>query len=173
MPTITYDPILETTEPPRAAPPPGTALVLEPPLGEPLMLMHGEHVPARHVAGYRRSHLVDVANHGLRLEAEVPSRIPSFVFAAVMSFHCQVTNPVMVATNDIRDMTATVRPRLVKILHAVAQRYDVLDGTVVEAAMNSALRRYYGNSAVRLGEFAVALASPLTTPNRAVRPGAQ
>jgi len=106
---------------------------------------------------YRRSHLVDLGNYGLELEVALPSKDPSFLFDTTVSFNCQVTNPVLVATNNIRDMTAAVRPRLVKILRAVSQRYDVLDVAAAEAAMNSALDRYYGNSAARLGEFTVEL----------------
>jgi hypothetical protein len=171
MPTITYDPILETVAP-LASPRMGTALVLETALGEPLVVLPGERVPDRHVGGYRRANLVDLTLHGLLLEAELPSRdtfidgVPDvrrcqlsspFPFAATVSFSCQVTNPAMVAAGGIRDMTAAVRPRLVKILRSVAQRYDVLDVAVAEAALNSALDRYYGNSAVRLGQFTVEL----------------
>lgn len=156
MPTITYDPILATAAP-RATPRAGTALVLETALGERLVVLHGERVPDRHTAGYRRSHLVDLTPHGLELEAELPSQDRSFSFAATVSFTCQVTNPAMIATGGIRDLTAAIRPRLVKILRAVAQRYDVLDVAIAEAALNSALDRYYGNSAVRLGQFLVEL----------------
>lgn len=156
MPTITYDPILETAEPPKVrSVAPCTALVLETARGAHVVL-HGEQVPDRPLAGCHRSHLVDLSLHGLVMEARLPSR-DSFSFEATVSFSCQVINPVMVATSGIRDVTAAVRPRLVKILRAVAQRYDVLDVAVAEAALNSALDRHYGNSAVRLGLFTVEL----------------
>lgn len=167
MPTITYDPILETAEPPQARPvPPRTALVLETARGA-RVLLHREQFPERQHAG-RRSHLVDLAIHGLAMEARLPSRDPSFGFDAMVSFSCQVTNPIMVATNGIRDVTAAVRPRLVKILRAVAQRYDVHDVAVAEAALNSALDRHYGNSALRLGLFTVELETDDLAPVRAI-----
>jgi hypothetical protein len=171
MPTITYDPILSTSAQ-LASPRMGTALVLETALGEPLVVLHGERVPERQIGGYRRANLVDLRLHGLVLEAQLPSRDTfldgvadvtrlqlnsPFPFQATVSFTCQVTNPAMVAAVGIRDMTAAVRPRLVKILRAVSHRYDVLDVAVAEAALNSALDRYYGNSAVRLGQFTVEL----------------
>lgn len=156
MPTITYDPILETATPlttPRA----GTALVLETAHSEPLVVLHGEQLPTRPFGAYRRSHLVDLTLHALELDAELPSQDRSFSFDATVSFTCQVTNPAMVAVAGIHDLTGAIRPRLVKILRAVAQRYDVLDVALAEAALNSALDRYYGNSAVRLGQFVVEL----------------
>ncbi|MCT2587874.1 hypothetical protein [Actinophytocola gossypii] len=171
----TYDPILETTELPRlrlgALTPPrmGTALVLEPARGEPLVVLPGERVPDRVFGNYRRSHLVDLGNYGLELTVALPSQDPSFRFDTTVSFNCQVTNPVMVTTNNIRDMTSAVRPRLVKILRAVSQRYDVLDVAAAEAAMNSALDRYYGNSAARLGEFTVELETGGTSAIHEVR----
>lgn len=156
MPTITYDPILETAAP-LATPRAGTALVLETTLGQPLVVLHGEPFPDWHSGSYRRAHLVDLTLHRLAMEAELPSRDRTFVFDATVSFTCQVTNPAMVAAGGIRDLTAAIRPRLVKILRAVAHRYDVLDVAIAEAALNSALDRYYGNSAVRLGQFLVEL----------------
>ncbi|GAB3456381.1 SPFH domain-containing protein [Actinophytocola sediminis] len=156
MPTITYDPILKTAVP-LTNPPTGTALVLETTPGGTLVVLPGEHLPDPDTAAYRRSHLVDLTLHRLSLEAELPSQDRSFVFAATVTFTCQVTNPAMVAAAGIRDLTSAIQPRLVKILRAVAQRYDVLDVAVAEAALNSALDRYYGNSAVRLGQFLVEL----------------
>jgi len=156
MPTITYDPILETTAP-VTTPRTGTALVLETVRGQRLVVLHGEQVPARPSGGYRRAHLVDLTLHQLALEAELPSKDRTFSFDATVSFTCQVTNPAVVAAGGLHDLTATVRPRLVKILRAVTHRYDVLDVAVAEAALNSVLDRHYGNSAVRLGRFVVEL----------------
>ncbi|OLF11570.1 hypothetical protein BLA60_11495 [Actinophytocola xinjiangensis] len=156
MPTITYDPILETTAP-VTTPRTNTALVLETLRGQRLVVLHGEPVPHRPTGGYRRAHLVDLALHQLVLEAQLPSKDRTFPFDATVSFTCQVTNPAMISAGELHDLTAAVRPRLVKILRAVAQRYDVLDVAVAEAALNSALDRHYGNSALRLGRFVVEL----------------
>ncbi|OLF17452.1 hypothetical protein [Actinophytocola xanthii] len=156
MPTITYDPILDTAAPPRSPvrPWPGTALVLVTVTGLPLVVLYGERV---RVAEYRHAHLVDVAGHELRMAARLPTRDPGLAFAATIGFSCQVTNPVMVATSGIRDTAAALRPRLVKILRQTARHYEKADAAVAELALNCALDRYYGNSAMRLGEFTVTL----------------
>lgn len=156
MPTITYDPVLETTEPPRSpAPPhPGTALVVELAGTGPLVILYGERVGVRH---YRRAHLVDLAPHDLALAARLPSREPGAVFDATVRFRCQVSHPVMVAVHEVHDLTALVRPRLVKILRAATRHLDGHDVAVAEAALRSTLDRFRGNSAARLGGFVVEL----------------
>src|SRR5438445_890500 len=62
----------------------GTALVLEPAVGEPLVILPGERVPDPRTGNYRRSFLIDMARYGLKLDVELPSRDPSFAFNATV-----------------------------------------------------------------------------------------
>jgi hypothetical protein len=168
--TVTYDPIKEVTELRRvrlAAPirPPamGTALVIEPLLGEPFVVSAGERVPDARFGNYRRCFLVDLAQYGLRLQLDLPSRDPSFAFKTTVDFSCRVLDPVLVVKNGVRDMTRALRASIVKVTRGIAQRYDVLDVTAAELALNDALERFRGDSVVSLGRFLVTLDSGETS----------
>jgi hypothetical protein len=159
----TYDPILEARDlhrirvfalsPPRM----GTALVLESGTGEALIIKTGERVPDARLGNYRRSFLVDLSPHGVRMDVQLPSRDPSFLFQGTVNFSCRVEDPVDVARRGIRDMMATVRPSLVRIMRKIAREYDIAEFNAAEAALNEELDKYRGDSAIRLGSYSVEL----------------
>ncbi len=158
--TITYNPILDVTDLPRLrvgspirSPGIGTALVLEQAKGEPLVLLPGARVPDPRMGNYRRSYVVDIRQYGLRFDAELPSLDPSFSFPTTVSFNCQVLDPLVVVSNNIRDMTAAVRSSLIRVMRGIAQHYDVLDVTAAEMALNRALDGCHSGTGISLGGF--------------------
>ena len=165
MSTTTYDPILEVQElrrfrilAPLASPAIGTALVLEPYAGEPLIIKAGERVPEARMGAYRRSFLVDLGQYSLRLEERLPSRDPSFLFPCAVTFSCRVLDPAAVARLNIRDMTAALRLSMVRIMRGVARDYDVSEFNEAEPALNGALEHFRGDRAIELSGFLVEFA---------------
>ncbi|HSV64691.1 MAG TPA: hypothetical protein VLJ59_02130 [Mycobacteriales bacterium] len=163
--TNTYDPILDLRELPRfrvfgSLPPPGlgTALVLEPGAGNPLVINAGERVPDARLGHYRRSYLVDLKPYRLRLEEWLPSRDPAFLFETAVTFTCRAEDPALVACTGIRDVTAALRNPLVAIMRPIAQQYDIAELSATERALNQALQSFGGDRAFRLGGYLVELA---------------
>lgn len=164
MGTITYDPILEVQDlrrirmfTPVASPRLGTALVLEPTEGGPLVILAGERVPEPRIGNYRRSFLIDLGQYGLRLEEKLPSADPAFLFDGSVTFSCRVADPALVATRNIRDVTESVRLPLVRIMRTVARRYDISQFNEAESALNDALTSFTGDAAVYLSGYLMEL----------------
>lgn len=159
---ITYNPIIEVTEPKRVrvatpiqAPRPGTALVLDPAVGNLVVIEPGDRVPDARFGKYHRVFVVDTSSYGLMFEVELPSQDASFSFRAKVNFTCAVTDAAAIAVNGVRDMTASLRPSLTKVLRAVAKHHDILDTANAETALNHALDRVPTTTAVRLSGFSV------------------
>lgn len=162
--STTYDPILEIRElrrmrvfSPLSSPGMGTALVLEPDTGKPLIIESGEPVPEARLGRYRRSFLIDLRPYSLSMDMQLPSADPAFLFQGVVNFSCQVGDPADVARHSIRDMTAAVRPPLGKIMRRVASKYDISKFNEAEAALNDALEEFSGDSTIRLGNYLMEL----------------
>ena len=75
-----------------------------------------------------------------------------------VSFSCRVENPAVIAQRGIRDVTASVRLPLVRIMRRVARLYDISEFNAAEAALDEALQAFPGDSAVRIGGYMVELA---------------
>jgi hypothetical protein len=157
----TYDPILEIVELRRvrlgALPPPamGTALVLERPVGAPLVVPAGDRVPDPRKGNYRRMFRIDIANRGLSFTTTVPSENSAFPFSVEISFACQVVDPAAIARDNVRDMTAALTPSLTSIVRRVAGHFHALKTGPAEAAITGQLMTARSESAVRLSGFAV------------------
>lgn len=171
----TYDPILSITEPRRMrvgairTPRMGTALVLEPSTGGPLLVRAGERVPDARIGNYTRAILVDVAPYGLAFSTRAPSADPAFPFTVTLNFGCRVHNPVAIARDNVRDMTESLRPSLTHIVREVARRHDILDIGGAEAAIAAELHGAVAASAVALTGFAAELDAGDTTQLLQVR----
>ncbi|HEU5470841.1 MAG TPA: hypothetical protein VFV67_09325 [Actinophytocola sp.] len=160
--TQTYNPILDTAELPRVrigaplrSPAMGTALVLEPAIGDPLVIWSGQRVPEARLGNYRRMSVVDVSNHGLSFDVTAPSADPAFPFTVAVSLCCQIADPAAIVRDGIQDMTAALRQSLTRIVRDEAARFDVLNPAGPEAAIMAKLNDAYPVSAVRLSGFAV------------------
>lgn len=164
MPNTTYDPILEVRDLPRYrvlrpvnAPQLGTALVLEPKSGPPLVIHAGDAVPEARLGHYLRAFTVDLGQYGLQLDEMLTSADPSFAFNCSVTFSCRVRDPAMVVAHNIRDITAAVRLPIVRIMKAVAHHYDISQFNHAQAALNDALGTYTGDAAIQLGSYLVEL----------------
>ncbi len=178
--TTTYDPILEIVElrrvrvgTPLRGPAMGTALVLERAVGEPLVVKPGDRVPEARLGNYRRMHRVDTANRALSFTTSVPSADPAFPFTVTVTLGCQIVDPVVVASDGIRDMTAALQPSITAAIRPVAANHDVLDPQGAEASIKATLDRHRSPSGLLLSGFSVTVeaadTAEIMTANRALR----
>lgn len=162
---LTYNPILESvplkrwrSSAPRG-PVIGTALVLERAVGTPVVVLAGQRIPDAHFGNYTVMHRVSVANQGVGLTFATPSADPAFQFTVTVSFGCQVTEPVVVVRDGIRDMAAGLSAWLAGQVRPVSMRYDPTRPAEAEMAIVSALSGAYHPDGLRLSGFAVAVAT--------------
>ncbi|MDS0133229.1 MULTISPECIES: hypothetical protein [unclassified Amycolatopsis] len=162
--TQTYNPIIQRTELPRfritaplRAPDLGTALVLERATGDPLVVRHGERVPDARTGNYRRVCLVDVATRGLSFTVNAASADAAFPFTVTVRFACRVTDPVTIARDDVRDMTAALAPSLSAIVREVAAEFDALQPTAAETAITRRLHSAHPMTTIELSGYTVSV----------------
>ncbi len=166
--TRTYNPILERTEVARrwlgssaVAPELGTAHVLVRKTAEPIVLWHGQPMPASKLGDHRR-YVIDVANHGLSFTVQVASSEAVFPFAVHIELACRVLDPLTIARDNIQDMTAALRPSLVREIRETASRFDVLRPTEAARAIEVRLSSAHPSPDVELGGYSVAV-EPMNT----------
>jgi hypothetical protein len=159
----TYDPILESitlkrwrTSAPRG-PVMGTAIVLERSAGAPVVVTAGQRIPDAHTGNYTLLHRVDVANRGIGCTFVTPSADPAFPFTITVTCGCQVTDPVLVVHDGVRDMAGALQAWLVGQIRPISMRHDALRPSAAEQAITSALHGAYPPDGVRLSGFAVAV----------------
>lgn len=176
----TYDPIVERTElrrlrigSPLRAPELGTAIVLERAAGAPVVIGHGHRVPDARTGNYRRMYLIDVATRGLSFTLNAPSADAAFPFTVTVRFACRVIDPVAVARDGIRDMTAALLPSLSSVVRETAAMFDALQPTAAERAIADRLNSAYPPRTVELGSYAVSVtavdAEEFVTEQRKIR----
>jgi hypothetical protein len=175
----TYNPVLEVVELRRLRGGSalrmvamGTALVMERPVGDPLVVTSGQKPPGA-LRGYRRMYRIDVATRGLSFTTVVPSSDAAFPFSVTVNFACQVADPAVIARDNVQDMTAALSPSLISIVRVAAARFDVLDTSAAESAITQGLAAAYCAPSVRLSGFSVTVAAvnaaEIVTARREIR----
>ncbi len=144
----TYDPIVSSDGLPRfrlsqnrPAASPGRALVLFRE-GEPLITIWPEK---RLTAGearwgrFKAVHLVDVTDHRLAFECELPSAGDAFHFHADVTVDCTVVDPATVVERNVRNVGEVVGSFVRQTMRNVTRQYDVKDVAAAEVAVCSAV----------------------------------
>jgi len=160
----TYDPILEYREltsvrllSPLRAPQPGRALVLVPHNGPPRTVHYGEAIPNARYGTYRYAFVVDVTEHRLLLEIPLLSRDPSFGFQGSVGLVCRVDDAAEVVGRGIHNVAEAIKDHIKRMLRQVSRDYDIKQFHEAEHALNTAVRDFTGDSAIRLRNISVEL----------------
>ncbi|GAB7102750.1 hypothetical protein JCM4814A_10640 [Streptomyces phaeofaciens JCM 4814] len=160
----TYDPILSSDDVPKwrltdplRPPAPDRALVLVRDSGPSLTVRSGEEIPSSRFGAYRSVFTVDMTEHRLVLDIDVPSRDHTFSFRSRVDLVCRVADPAKVVERGIRDMSGALYGYLRKTLRTVARDYDIAEFHEAEIALNSALTSFGGDDAVRLRNIQIEL----------------
>jgi hypothetical protein len=178
----TYNPILECVElaririgTPLRAPAMGSALVLERAVGEPVVIEAGDRVPEARLGNYRRLYRIDVGMRGLSFPVQTPSADAAFPFAVTVRFGCRVIDPVAIARDGVRDMTAALSPSLSAVVREVAAGFDAMRPNDAESAITARLNSALPPLSVELTGFSVSVAmvdtAEIVTARRRIRVG--
>jgi hypothetical protein len=135
----------------------GTVLVLERTEGDPVIVAAGEKIPEARTGNYHTLHKVDVGNRAIGYSLVTPSADSTFPFTVVVSCGCQVTDPVVVVRDGLRNMAGALQPWVTGLIRAVSVRHDALRPADAEAAIMAALHGAYPPDGVRLTGFTVAV----------------
>lgn len=162
--TRTYNPILDRADVPRrwfgsSMTPPelGTAVVLVPKSGDPVVVWHGQRLPSTRIGEHRR-YVVDIANRGISFEMRAASANPVFPFAITVELACRVMNPFTIARDNIQDMTAALMPSLAREVRDTAALFDVLRPTEAARAIELRLGSAQPSGDVELTGYSVTVA---------------
>jgi hypothetical protein len=162
--TRTYNPILDRADVPRrwfgsSMTPPelGTAVVLVPKSGDPVVVWHGQRPPSTRIGEHRR-YVVDIANRGISFEMRAASANPVFPFAITVELACRVRNPFTIARDNIQDMTAALMPSLAREVRDTAALFDVLRPTEAARAIELRLGSAQPSGDVELTGYSVTVA---------------
>ena len=168
MTTRTYNPSLDRTDVARrwfgssvTAPELGRAHVLVRPAAEPVVVWHGQPLPSARIGEHRR-YVIDVAKHGIAFEVEAASAEAVFPFAVTVELTCRVLDPYAIAHDNIQDMTAALKPWLVREVRDTAARFDKLRPTEAARAIEARLGSAHPSREVELTGYSVAV-TPLNT----------
>lgn len=162
--SFTYDPIVEAQNlsrlrvlSPLRSPAVGQALVLYPHRGEPIVVLHGEVVPDARYGTHRYKCMVDIEEHPLTLQMNLPSRHAGFSFQGLIQLACRVGDPVEVVRRGIRNVSAALHEPIKRLLREVARDYEIGEFHEAEKALNRTLGALGGDTALRLRHVFVEL----------------
>lgn len=101
---------------------------------------------------------VDLGQHRTRIHCELPSSGDVFRFAGEVDLHWQVSDPVQVVRDGLRDVRAALEPWVLAQLRSVTRGYTEAQSAQAEAKANEALRDLpeaakFGLSAMALVQF--------------------
>ncbi|MFC8726874.1 hypothetical protein [Streptomyces bacillaris] len=125
--------------------------------GASLTVLPGEEIPAARFGTYQSVYTVDLSQHRLILDMPLLSQDASFSFRSRVDVVCRVADPAEVMSRRIRDMSGALYGHLRKVLREVSREFDISEFHAAEQALNSALRGFVGDSAVRLASLQVEL----------------
>jgi hypothetical protein len=162
----TYNPILSTEDLARRGllqrppiPEPGVALVCSG-NGKPLLtLVQGQKTLTWGEArwGYNKLYRVDMTEHSLSFQCDVPCKGDAFRFHAEITFRCSVRDPETVVNRNIIDVAQWIKSSVEEIMRIVSRKYDVKDSGNAETEMRNVVNKAIYESGFNLSNFILKL----------------
>jgi len=148
----TYNPIRGVEPKPsllrkRQRPEPGTAVVfyqedrltvVTPPSADPEHGAEGTHLPGL-FDRVHKLYRIDISDHTIELDTELPSRGDAVPFSARLHFTCSVRRPAVIVEKMITDAGAALRPPLEAEMRAVSRSYAAERSADAERAVAARL----------------------------------
>src|SRR6266481_361336 len=142
----TYNPILEARQlrhafllGMRLRPTISTALVLLSDDAPPFVLQPGSRLRKTRARNFRDVYFIDMREHMLRLECQLPCRDYAFLFSATLNYACQVSDPVEIVKYGRIDAGAVLRPVLAQIMRERSRNFGPDQGGEAEKSVNDRL----------------------------------
>lgn len=162
----TYNPILSTEDlarrgllQPPPIPEPGVALVCTG-NGKPLLtLVQGQKTltwgEARWV--YNKLYRVDMTEHSLGFQYDIPCKGDAFKFHAEITFCCSVRDPQKIVNSNITDVAQWIKSSVEETMRIVSRKYDEKDSGNAEIEMRDVVNKAIYKSGFNLSNFTLKL----------------
>jgi hypothetical protein len=161
-----YNPILEIKDLGRQGllqkppvPEAGVALVFSGD-GRPLLtVMQGEKTITWGEArwGYNKLYRVDMTEHPLSFQCDVPCQGDAYQFHAEVTFRCSVLNPQAIVQRNITDVAQWIKSSIEETMRDISRQYDVKDSGNAESPMRFAVNQAISELGFNLSNFTLKL----------------
>ncbi|MEQ8383290.1 MAG: hypothetical protein RH949_13095 [Coleofasciculus sp. A1-SPW-01] len=162
----TYNPILSTENLGRRGllqrPPilePGVALVCSG-NGKPLLtLLQGQKTLTWGEAcwGYNKLYRVDMTEHPLDFQCDVPCKGDAFKFHAEITFRCSVRDPEVIVNRNVTDVAQWIKSSVEEMMRIISRKYDVKESGNAEIEMRGTVNKAIYESGFNLSNFTLKL----------------
>ncbi len=162
----TYNPIIERKDLERQSlfqkppvPEAGVALVFSGD-GRPLLtVMQGQKTITWGEArwGYNKLYRVDMTEHPLSFQCDVPCKGDAYQFHAEVTFRCSVHNPQAIVQRNITDVAQWIQSSVEEIMRNISRQYDIKDSGNAEIPMSRAVNDAISESGFNLSNFTLKL----------------
>jgi len=162
----TYNPILERKDLERQGlfqkppvPEAGVALVFSGD-GRPLLtVMVGQKTITWGEArwGYNKLYRVDMTEHPLSFQCDLPCKGDAYQFHAEVTFRCSVHNPQAIVQRNITDVAHWIQSSVEEIMRDISRQYDIKDSGNAEIPMRRAVNEAISESGFSLSNFILKL----------------
>jgi len=162
----TYNPLLETKDLGRQG------LLQKPPVAEAgvALVFSGDGRPLLTVTqgqktitwgearwGYNKLYRVDVTEHPLSFQCDVPCKGDAYQFHAEVTFRCSVRNPQAIVEKNITDVAQWIKSSVEKTMRDISRQYDIKDSGNAEIPMRRAVNEAISESGFNLSNFILKL----------------
>ncbi|GET37823.1 SPFH domain-containing protein [Microseira wollei] len=163
----TYNPILSREEigrwrlfQSRPVPDPGTALVFSGE-GQPLLsIKQGQRGPTSGEIVWGKYNLlykVDMTEHPLSFQCNIPCATDAFDFHAEVRFICSVREPEMIVRRNVTDVRQFLEPLIVEVMRSISRNYEVEESEVAERQISNRVKQEIYDAGFQLNRFVLTL----------------
>jgi hypothetical protein len=162
----TYNPILAEEELARRGlfeqppiPEPGVALVFSGNGRDLLTLKQGQKALTRGEVrwSYNLLYKVDLTEHPLTFQCDVPCKGDAFKFYAEVTFRCKVRQPEVIVQNNITNVAQWIKDSVEDIMRVISRKHEVKESGNAEEEMRSIVGKAICEAGFDLSNFTVKL----------------
>lgn len=162
----TYDPILSiedlTNRGLLQRPPviePGVALVCSGNGKNLLVLKQGDKTLTWGEArwGYNKVYRVDLTEHPLSFQCDVPCRGDAYKFHAEIAFRCTVSDPKEIVERNVTDVAQWVKSSVEDVMRTISREYDLKESGKAEIEIREAVKQQIDESGLSVSKFTLKL----------------
>jgi hypothetical protein len=89
---------------------------------------------------YNLLYTVDITEHILKFQCQLPCATDAFFFDADVSFSCSVNAPEIIVRREVRDVRACLEPLIIEVMRGQSRSYAVNESGIAEANLSDAIK---------------------------------
>lgn len=106
---------------------------------------------------YNKLYRVDMTEHPLSFQCDVPCKGDAYQFHAEVTFRCSVGNPKAIVERNITDVAQWIKFSVEETMRDISRQYDVKDSGYAENPMRLAVNQAISESGFNLSNFILKL----------------